>query len=158
MSNKTQVIHIAKLKERVVFKDNTDVFSFRKDKKHHWLQKLCFKILKRIGAYGLDESVSVSRITIDTKKVIDSIIAQRGMLEMSWQFPPSHIYMGPEDYASLMKDESFMFVTQPLSFTGSVEFGSTKMPEKRIMDIPFTIIPYMKGVLMVPEYKKSYEY
>jgi len=59
-------------------------YAFNERGKLKWLQKLCLKILDKLGCQYYNQAVEVKAILVDFDKVIDLIQAQRDAIEMTY--------------------------------------------------------------------------
>lgn len=123
--------------------EDTSSFSFRYDKKYHFVQKLCFLILNKIGAYTKNVSYesSYQTLTINTDDFINNILAQREELFHTYGFLPEKILIGSKNFAKLMSTVDFENVLQ---------FKASYYYNKKIMELDVTVIPWMEGIIVMP--------
>ena len=128
------------------FKDK-DVYSFREKGPAPWLQKLCFKILRKLGC---DNAIfyerGVERHVINPKSVVENLLRQQNTILQQAHDCAGVIYMGPSDFNSLAGEtmgDCCMKMTVPYKHGTDGQFYG--------MDI--IVVPWMKGVLVAPKHK-----
>jgi hypothetical protein len=121
--------------------ETTEKFQLREDKKYPWLQKLCFSVLRKLGAFSWDKCVEIERHsikgTINYIKLIEEITFLKNA-----DIKPSRILMGSEDYASLMSETISKHY---------FSYQTTYPSENKIYGLLIEIIPWMKGFLVMPD-------
>jgi len=140
-----EVRFLATTEQRTIC-DLKDAFELRHDKKFVWLQRVCFWVLKKIGAYYLKHTVSYSRILIEPDKFMDKLFKQRCEMEGFYYSRPSRLFIGAQDYEELMGSSEIRQIMQFDAQYWVKEEGYR--PE--IMGLSVTIVPWMKGVLVMP--------
>jgi hypothetical protein len=124
-------------------------YVFRKDKKHHWLQRLCFRVLDKLEAYKKVEHITFSTHRIDTDYFVDRVMRQqRDIFNYYHPDRPVELIIGAEDYNKLAGTPEFNQLVEfevPLHFNGR--------GRHRLMGLRVTIVPWMQGILVIPERK-----
>lgn len=124
------------------WKTSSNVFTYQKHRRFDLLQKLAFWYLGRIGAYASYLEETTTYQTIDTHDIIRK--AQEQILGMiNYGRRPAHIYIGPGDLDKMLADHG--------AISGKVQMHVGENGFRSILGIPFTIIPGMQGVLVVPQ-------
>jgi hypothetical protein len=118
-----------------------DAYSFRKDRPYHRLQRLCFWILQKIGAFDVGENLTYTRHTIDTQSFMERLFRQQSHLEGYFNRRPKRLLIGAEDFAVMMGSEE---IRQQLIFR--TEYGHGR----EIMGLQVEVIPWMRGILVMP--------
>lgn len=135
-------------------KTRFDLFEFRPKRGWVWLQRICFKILRWIGAYHEEVIHTFTRHKEENSDLMAHLLKQNiGWLEWIYRsdsrgYRP-RIYCGPEQQASLMRLVNFHHMS-PVTF----DCSSVTRDESRVKwhGIPVTVIPWMEGAIIVPEY------
>jgi hypothetical protein len=122
-----------------------------------WLQKLCFKILDKLGCAELatNKYKTWARVKAQNDNTLKALMEQENTLAMihynnrdSYQ-----IFMGPDNFAELMDMTKHGLHT--FSFVGSSKTGhwdeENDRPDYRYHNIPITVVAWMKGVIIVPK-------
>lgn len=129
--------------------DLKDGFEFRKDKKYHLVQKLCFWVLKRIGAFYISHRVDIKTVEIDPKK----IMSQQIMEQINWHRrytgkEPETIVMGSKNFAELMnqKDQCMAF-EHPMS--RAYCFADNDRDDGKWYGIKIKVVPHIDGVFTI---------
>ena len=141
-----------------------DAFEFRKDRGWHWLQRLCFWALKKVGAYRhiTIEKVSYGPFTNDAIgqrifELVESTLGWRDFNDSEWM-----IVMGRDAYREMVNDRelfhAFGFV-KPLE----VRHGPAN-PVGRYFDyvrgevhgIDIAVVPWINGMALVPKMSLDY--
>jgi len=124
----------------------TNAFEFRKDKKYHWLQKLCCKIMKKIGAHYMMPYTTIKRTTIDTQDLLNQINLQHKEVFKSFNMRPTRLVIGVEDFQDLMGvTDVERYMTFDTQYSGSDSQGNRK-----IFGLNVAIVPWMKGMVVLP--------
>lgn len=120
-------------------------FTLRYDRRHVWLQKACFYVLRKLGAFRPVERVETVRVAFNGRTLMETIYKQRADVARLLGWEPKKLLMGSEDFAQLMKvtpvHERFDF---------EVEYHIRTGETTKIMGLEVQIIPWMRGILVVP--------
>lgn len=134
--------------ESKTYKDR-DVYSFRDKGKAPWLQKLCFKVLRRLGCdNAIYYEKSVKRVAITPKTITENLYRQHRTILQRAHDLQGVIYMGPEEFRTLAGEtmgESVMRVTVPYNVDG------------QFYGLDIITVPWMKGILVAPKHKSHIE-
>lgn len=105
-----------------------------------WLHKAAWWFLRKTGGVSnaIKDTVEYKQIVIDRQRVADQIIA--AMEEMHiLHIKPARVFMGPEQF-----DEAMMEVGRDYNF--EILMGH----DRRMFGLPVTVVPWMRGILVVP--------
>lgn len=122
----------------------SNAYEFRKDKPFHWIQKLCFWVLKQIGAEYVTTTTSIKYhdIDINSSNLLAVVTEQMDVVYSHYGKYPKHILMGAQDFKEIMHTAdiySYMEFDTSLGLTGY-----------RLLGLKVHILPYMRGVLAIP--------
>lgn len=120
----------------------SEAFELREDRPALFLQKICIWILRKLGCYYIKETVSVSRHILDARTFMERLYKQKGEIFKLLNREPTMVLIGARDYHELMSGPEF---TQVFAF--SAEY----MKDRRIMGLTVKVIPWMRGILVMPE-------
>lgn len=127
----------------------SDLYELRPEKGWCWLQRAAFAVLDWVGAHHEDTVTTYSRSPQENAALLKSLFGQEGhWIEYVHHEATPHIYMGPDDHMDLMKLAEFRNMNYA-TFTGRIETMDRRSGGKW-HDIPITIVPWMKGVLVAP--------
>ena len=84
--------------------ESADKFCFRKDRPMLWLQRVCFFVLRKLGAFGTQEVFEVERHVIEPGKFMDALFHQMHTVESFFNYRPKRILIGSAQYAELMHE------------------------------------------------------
>ena len=118
-----------------------DQFEFRKDKKCHLLQKALFWVLVKLGCYVRGEEVSFKRHTIDPTNFMENLFAQDKELVDIYHMEGKTLLIGPKEYSEMTDNPE---VRQIFEFPTEYHYNG------RVMGMSIKVIPWMKGMLVVP--------
>jgi hypothetical protein len=127
--------------------DRQDKFEFRKDKKFKSIQKICFYLLRKIGAFSQDETISYTEIHFDEDEFIEKIFKIINNMECIFNKRPKRILIGRDDFNKLMNKNYIMM--QKIEFDTKYRYGNSS--GYSIMGLHVEIIPWMEGILVMPE-------
>lgn len=122
-----------------------DAWSVRKDFRWKWMERLAQWLIRKIGFNARSPVVDVERIVIDPEDIMSKLFQQRGaLLQMGHE--PKRLLIGSVDFAELMhrKEAHYHFSVACQYFKGDGRGGH------RIMDLEVEVIPWMRGILVMP--------
>lgn len=143
-------------------KEHKNVFAYRYQPgwygwERRGLQKLCFWILRKIGAFYVEpvKETAVTYYRIDGRSFMDKIINQMHVLDGFWEMRPKRLLIGLGDYRKLMfSDEAFSGPEgkpwERFQFQGEY-WARNKSGHPEICGLTVDVIPWMKGILVMPE-------
>jgi hypothetical protein len=124
-------------------------FQFNKRAGWHWLQRLCFFVLDKIGANG-EETVEIfTRTSQQNDDILKSLLGQEDGWLRQIRHQECRIYMGPDGYADLMMLVRAMDMRPLCIGDARIEIGMDRH-ERTWHNIPITVVPWMMGVVLVP--------
>lgn len=125
-------------KEKIRVSEYKDRYEYRPGAKCPWLQKICFKILARLGAYAVGETIGYETYAIDVQNVVETLYMQCDAVRGYHGEQLGCIVMGREDYIRMMRCEApyLYFVIDATSV--------------KFCDIKIHVIPWMSGVIVLP--------
>ena len=139
-----QVVEFVNLEVvRSPFEDK-EAFQLRNDRPAKWLQKACFFVLRKLGAFYIGESVTIERHTLDAKTFMERLFKQQKGIERFFNRHPTKLLIGAEDYAELMHEAS---ATQAFSFYAEY------WERREVFGMTVEVIPWMRGCLVMPTEK-----
>ena len=119
-------------------------YNFRSDRKHRWLQKVCFWILRKLKChstmYEPEVDLNYQHHTIDTKDFAEQLIEQCELLQYCHGERPKKVLVGVNVYRQITGNPA---IRKKLSFQASCS-GS-------FMGLEIVIIPWMEGILVMPD-------
>jgi len=135
----------ARLVETVL--DLGNAFEFREDRGWHWLQRACFWVLRKIGAYAQETTRVWTRHPQDNDDLLKSLLGQ----EQEWlrliHREDCRIYMGPEEHTEVLRMCDHLGSGH---FTFDARIKITDRHGPRFHDVPITVVPWLKGAFIVP--------
>jgi hypothetical protein len=137
-----QKVDFVTLCERRVPFEKLTAFQFRKDRPAHWLQKACFFVLQKLGAFYMAETVTIERHTLDARTFMERLFKQQEGIARFFNYDSTTLLIGAEDYAELMHEAS---ASQAFAFRADFGCGST------ILGLKVHVIPWMRGCLVLPD-------
>lgn len=129
---------------RLSFVSSSTRFEYKPAKGWRLLQRLCFWLLAKIGAFAC-ETIQTESITLDDKRLSMQLIEKHIREVNRLMHEPTRLVMGAEDWSELMGDP---VLTGALRFSAPVDLreGPT-----RIFGIDVTILPWMRGLVVLPK-------
>ncbi|GAA0535612.1 hypothetical protein [Pigmentiphaga daeguensis] len=126
--------------------ERRDAFAFRKDKGWCRVQRLAIWALRKIGAYYVEQATEVTQVVIDTDSVAESLYREQAELMRSFDLVPDEVLIGEEEFRELMGTPQ---IHSMMTFSVEVKYGS-RDGGLYLMGMKVTVIPWMKGVLVLP--------
>ena len=144
-----QTVTFIALEDKVTYADLEDAYAFRKDRPAHWLQKICFYILKKLKAYHFKKTISVERHEINAKDFMERLFIQRRELQSYFNIRPTVLLIGAEDYKEMMGNK---LVQQSLTFKTEYVYSSRNrgnITKQIALGLTVHVIPWMRGCLLL---------
>lgn len=138
---KPQVINFVPLRETTQ-SVLTSAYTFRHDRPMHWLQRACLFVLKKLQCHRIDQFFTIEKHVITDEKQMTLLRGlQRQGLEIDYLFhrKPKYLLIGPEEYTQLMDEPTSRFM------------WNFKITHQDFSGLTVHVIPWMSGVLVVPE-------
>lgn len=130
------VFHRPELMEFV----SADKWTFAPQKRWSWLHRAAWWFLRKTKGVSnaIDCKTTYKEVVINRKRVADRIMQTIDELNIA-NIRPAEIFMGPDEF-----DEAMHEMRDSYSF--SVQMGL----DRKLFDLPVTIIPWMRGIVIVP--------
>lgn len=131
-----------------------DTFEFREDLKHHWLQRACLWVLRKLKCHArLAETVRVRSVSPDIQPIIEHVSMQRYQLidqfdHVSRYDEELHLLIGEREWCEIMKQADLM--RGPVSYPGQLFIGGGRFGRGRWMGMTVHVLPWMQGAIVVP--------
>ena len=142
-------IEFVECRETTSFVLEPDAYRYNPDRPARWLQRFCLWVLRKLHCHNYQEEVAYTRHVIHPERVFDRILrTHRELLDRNYQ-EPYILYIGAGTFRELMDDdqeeirELFRFA---VSYEHSDRFG-----HYRVMGMKVRVIPWMEGLVGVPE-------
>jgi hypothetical protein len=136
-------VRFVELRERRELVPVKDHFEFKPSGRLQRLQRWAWRFLHWRGALrqAFDETVSYTQHVINTDDVMRRLMEQRrGLFDYGQE--PRELLIGAEDFAELM--------SQP-QIHNYMDFGAEYVSGRRIMGLKVRVIPWMRGMLVMPK-------
>lgn len=114
---------------------------FPVEPKYKWWNKYRWKLVKLLGGVDPNETVKITRIPIRANTFMEKLYKQKSYLFEMFYREPKELLIGASDYEEMMGDKNIM---QMFSF--DAEYGLNH----RINGLKVTVIPWMKGIVIMP--------
>lgn len=149
----------------IIVQKPTKVREWRLDKEHYvffvskklitgWRQRRAFNYLLKTKALRNDSFMveSIDFVRLDPSDLVKSAHEQLFAI-INAGHEPAHIYAGHEDIAQLHQqlDWKGQIIGINAPFEYATSKGPHRQPEMHLLDLPVTILPHMKGILVVPK-------
>lgn len=148
MSIESGVIQALRLERIETVTKAMDRYEFRVDRPAHWLQRLCFWVLGKLGAYADFHTVTIERHVIgkhgDT--FAKRLFEQTDSLMNEFNRRPTQLLIGSEDYAGLMQEP----LSHQMFDFDSRYFMGNGAREPTVHGLKVRVIPWMRGMLVLP--------
>lgn len=144
--NEPYNIYFSPTKPVTLITELDSAYQFRKDKKHHWLQKICIFILNKLGAKKMISDNIITRYEVKPQKFLDQLLDQKYYIIKQLNMTPKELLIGSEEFAKIMREEDqFRYFTMKLDY----RYGTHE--SIFVSDLKVTVIPYMKGMILIPK-------
>jgi hypothetical protein len=112
-------------------------YEYNPNGKAKWLQKICFKILSKLNCNAIDEQETV-KIANFTHDSLSELIGKQLSEVYDMNIMPKRVYVGHDEFMQLSGEQ--IFAQQMVNF---------EPEDPKFMGVKITVLPYMKGVLVV---------
>lgn len=120
-------------------------FSFNPEKGYVWLQKVLFRILKKLGCeskYTELDVVKTESIYFDSEDLIRNILEQDRIINKHFNLRHyCRIVMGPDEFYKVARQQHAPM--QPFSINARTE--------NKLFGMHIQVIPWMSGILLLPD-------
>lgn len=125
-------------------------YEYRKDRKFKSLQKVCFGVLRKIGAFAQEARlVDLQYFEPKPEKLCDAIVKQhRHVLEQCGYEENCRLLIGNKTYYDLINEE-MLDISYPINF--NLEFGYSNGRVNMYRGLEVWLIPWMEGLVVVTE-------
>lgn len=140
-SSTMQPDYITMLKPQKVLRsfESEGSFVLRKDRGWVWLQKICFKILRWIGAYELIKTETVTYTNLRSDKLKDKIV--EGIRSQGGYREGMVLTIGAAQWMELTDNRELMYEAFSYDVTA---FRDSRYPG-RILGVKVEVIPWIDG-------------
>lgn len=125
------------------------IFSFRKDRKYHWIQKACFWILDKIDCKHVIKKDSVKYETVNIGNIFHQLQENIAEIHKNYNVKPGKLFIGREEYYELIKMACPSMMFSVVNQTN---------PDRNLFGLEVTVVPWMKGMVVLPERWERYVY
>jgi hypothetical protein len=118
--------------------------------RHLWLQRLCFKVLRYLGAYVQEKGVT--RAELDPDRLLEVIEEQGYQLSHLLKQRMQTIVLGPNEAQRVIRDLppwEYTSVVLDLDFGRKVRNGVEY--RGRLYGMRVVVVPWFDGVLLLPK-------
>src|SRR5262245_37147227 len=142
-----QEIHVTPRKELTKWTVEDDKFEFRKDRSHHWLQRICFFILRKLKAHSKLMTTVYRYTNLESKDLMGKIDeAIRTVVSLEDHQPQNLvIIMGRSQFYELVQNRE---VHMAMGWTVPMRIRTPY--SERCLDIPVAVVPWIEGFAVVP--------
>lgn len=142
-------ITVVRIQRRFRMSELKTSYTLRKDRKHFWLQRMCFAILDKLRCYSLAEHETVTRIPISNADFVRSIYDQYRNIIDECRLRPAAVYMGEVEFFKLTNSMNNRgIISDVTGVTIPVEI--VERGRCMIYDLPVIVVPWLEGVFIAP--------
>jgi hypothetical protein len=124
-----------------------EAYKFDQTKKYPWLQKLCLRILQKLGCQHYESRIVVEEVSINTRDFLDAFFEQHKCLDFCYRYQPKHLLIGVRDFQNL---QAIPGINRLLTFDASTKLYSSD-EGYFFYDLKVTIVPWMDGWVLLPK-------
>lgn len=130
-----------------------DSFSFNPNRKHHWLQKICLKILAKLGCQRIDTSEVIEYRDLQSDDLLDLIHQSINSVRGSYGSDRDELVVcvGYGEWTNLIASPQYSGLFYPVHYMTGPFFQYDGI-SKNIspFGVQVAVIPWMTGVVVVP--------
>ena len=158
MSNKAIVMHF--FEKGTPYLIPTTAHDIKFTERWGWLEKLCFKLLKKTGCAHIhfDEKQMVTSVYIDPDKAVSEIVLMAAHQLRMMDYRATKILMGLKEFDKLRTDPRLLpYSYQPFNFDVQLTRTETSTDActvqyrtgLKLLNLNVEVIPWMDGVLVL---------
>lgn len=131
---------------------HNDAFSLQPLMGYIWLQRVCFWILRWIGAFHATDWTTFRRVTVDRKTSLAELFRQQLHLRGQFREGGELLLVGSEDWMEILNEAPLWH--SPMAFDGEYyistlpSYDGTPRQQKNRMRV--CVLPWMRGMVVVP--------
>lgn len=140
--------------ERSIITDKL-AFEYRPDRKWHRVQKVCFWLLNKIGAFHRKTVEQVYFDKLQAEDLHKLIFSALESVYKNWWDPQIRddlvVCVGNQDWAELVSSTAARYWMQPLTYmTGPYRCFNGLDNKSSPFGVQIAVIPWIKGVVVIP--------
>jgi len=144
---RTQTITTTAWDRSVSYKIQHDMFTFRNDRNHKWLQRICINILRRLHCHKMEEQVAYQQIRINGDTFMERLLNSYEWLAEEFGILPHSMIIGSQDFDKLMHTNS---LKMRQAFTFNTQYASDRYTRGELFGMKVCVIPWMEGFVIMP--------
>lgn len=138
-----QFVHFTEMKPFSEIHERPEAYAVRTDKPMVWLQKLCVKVLNKLGAHAQETLTTYNSIRVfDTTDIVNRIYDRVKYAHYNYNTRITTIVMGADDFAELMNAPEARYF---FDFTARGKYG-----DGRFGEFDIRVVPWMSGIVVLP--------
>lgn len=140
----SQVIEFVETQRDILETYLPDSFQLRRDRGWVWVQKIAIWILRKLGCYAVQKELKLTRHVVNTDSLIEALYKQQGEMFKCYHYRGERLLIGPEEFRELTGEDLKYPTSMRLSYNWQ------EGAEATVCGLKVTIVPWMKGLLVVP--------
>ena len=126
--------------------DVLDRYKLRRDRRMVWLQRLCFWVLSKLGAYGWEEQITTHAVHLSRASLIDFIQEHRCNVERLFECRGGRLIIGRKQAHQLLGEMASRY---PYSYPMDVDF--CRGDDWRVLGLKVTVLPWLDCAFILPD-------
>lgn len=123
-----------------------DRYEFNPKGRLPWLQKLLFKVLRKLKADSFDTAVTYKTVEVDTDKILSALMENQRDIELLYHKRAKYVVMGPSDFSRFSGElEAHQFMR--FNFNARIGLGRAITP----MGLECVVVPWVEGFFVLPD-------
>lgn len=123
-----------------------DAYELRPDRPAFWLQRLCCAVLRKLGAFRMEEQEGYQRISFDKGEFMQRLLKQRAALKGDFNREPKVLLIGAEDFCELMRLPD---IDRFIEFDTEYRMGGGQRGYI-VIGLRVQVVPWMRGAVVMP--------
>lgn len=131
-----------------------DRFTLRPDLKYVWLQRAAIWVLRKLGCYAMLTETTAIRKTLDTTGIAERLWKMDSEVFMIYNRHGEHLLVGQQEFADIASGFSMnhpFSVDLQYAWVEPGRYPPDAIPKPSIRGMKVTVIPWMKGMLVLPK-------
>jgi hypothetical protein len=129
-----------------------DTYSFNQNKRFKWLQRLCIRILNKLGCQRYVMQSTFETVTVDFDNIVELVLKQSYAIECVTGRRCKYLVLGRKQMIELdlAVPEGHMLFQFPHDYKARIYLGSMIFAGLKVV-----IVPWFDGILCLPELERT---
>jgi hypothetical protein len=151
--NMNQRIHVMLPQIQTWEVTDNAAFTLRKDRKHHWLQRVCCWILAKLDCYQTHRGYTVQTVSFDAQTIHEAVSEQVLAIKDVYNLHQVSVIVGRDHYRQFMDEiheYPFRIDTDMRIARSVIDHWGVRDTQYKILGLRVYFVPWLDGFLVLP--------